>query len=264
MYYQHITNAPGTAGNFAHRLGDAVPGMGGFNLEFLNSDHHIGTLRVGGMHSGSAGHQSYLLAFGDRDSGISGRETDPTRMTAKYFGLRATTLTVAGTANRRASTLAPIPRLAADELLVLRGFEMHTLEGNHNIRGVGVRHLRWRNAISVTFSDDSPDDDGFTFVIHYLVLLHASRTGRRRNPHFEGPFQQYFRFTESARIRKTHRGVAMLSGFTFRFADNDHHLRKIAIDLEPLDDFDVTFTDDERDNPVDGFIEYVLAIPYIR
>ena len=55
----------------------------------------------------------------------------------------------------------------------------------------------------------------------------------------------------------------MLSGFTFRFADNDHHLRKIAVDLEPLDSFDVTFTDDERDNPVDGFIEYVLAKPYI-
>jgi hypothetical protein len=75
--------------------------------------------------------------------------------------------------------------------------------------------------------------------------------------------QQRFRFTESARIRKSVPGVAMLSGFTFRFADNDHHLRKIGIDLEPLDSFDVAFTDDERDNPVDGLIEYVLARPYL-
>ena len=243
--------------------------MGGFSLEFLDSDNHVGAMVVGGVSSGPSGlnYEDYRLGLGDRDSG------DPVRMTAKYFSLSVQlrgppprprpTFSVTGRADGRGSALAGIPRLAADELLVLRGFAIQTLRGNHHLRAVGVRHLRERNAISVTFADDSPEDDGFAFSVHYLVVLHASRTGRTRNPYFEGPFQQRFRFTESANVRKSEPGVAMLSGFTFRFADNDHHLRKIAIDPEPLDSFGVTFTDDERDHAVDGFLEYVLAIPYI-
>ena len=49
------------------------------------------------------------------------------------------------------------------------------------------------------------------------------------------------------------------AGFNFRFEDRDHHLRKIAVDLEPDRRIDVTFTDDERSHAVDCFIEYVTA-----
>jgi len=267
MTYQLVTNAPGTSALFNHRL-DNEPGLGGFSLEFLNSDHHVGSLRVGGVTSDRegrvAGWRDFLLGFNDHDAGISGSESDPVRMTAKYFRMGPLpTFTVSGTGTASGSGLARIPRLRSDEIVVLRGFEIAARGDNHHIRSVGVRYLRWRDAFSVNFNDDSPADDSFSFSIHYFVLIHASRTGRRRNPHFEGPVQQTFRFTESTTMLKRLPGVALLSGFSFRFRDSDHHLRKIAVDLEPVDSLSVTFTDDDRNHPVDCFVEYVLARPYI-
>ena len=102
MAYQIVTNAPGTGGLFNHRLAEYEPGMGGFSLEFLNSDHHVGSLRVGGVPHDGMGRVSswrdYLLGFNDHDAGISGRETDPVRMTAKYRQLAALpTFTTSGT-----------------------------------------------------------------------------------------------------------------------------------------------------------------------
>jgi len=77
--------------------------------------------------------------------------------------------------------------------------------------------------------------------------------------YFTGPYSETFEFTKSSRINKHIRGFRLLSGFDFRFNDHDHHIRKIAIDPVSDEQFAVTFTDDERDNAVSGWIEYIIV-----
>ena len=98
----------------------------------------------------------------------------------------------------------------------------------------------------------------------YSVVIHVDRTGTTTSRYFEGPFSQDLNFTNTAPVAKVFPGLSILSGFDFQFDDSDHHLRKIAIDPSSLETFQITFTDDERDNAVTSFIEYITVQHTLR
>ena len=261
MYYTRLENTGGSV-PYIFDVEGVAPAMGGFSLEFNNSDNHIGGLTVGGVTyngEGTASYQAYLFRFGDQDGG------DPYNLSAKYIDLGAEpTLTARGRGVTGGAMRAAIPPLGENDLFVLRGFDISAPRGrNHHIRTVGVRFDYRTNTISVTFRDDSPSDDRFSFEVHYFVVPHVNATGPRHNPHFEGPFTETFSFINSTTEAKSNPGIALLAGFEFSYDDHDHHLKKIAIDLEPNDQIRATFTDDERDNSVSASIDYVLVKPFI-
>ena len=259
--YRTITYR-GDAGLYINRSETGlIPALGGFNLEFTNSDHHINTMIVGSVASDGTTHDydSYLLGFSDNDHASVLGSADPTNMWAKYFSIGAgPTFSASGSGRGNATVRVSTVRIDADHLLLLRGFLIQAAAGsNHNLRRVAIRHHRARGAILVSFHDDSAGDDEFSYNVLYTVVRLANTSGRRADYYFTGPYAESFEFTESAGVNKRIPGFSLLSGFDFRFNDHDHHIRKISIDPISEAQFGVTFTDDERDNAVSGWIEYV-------
>lgn len=241
------------------------PVLAAFDFQFLNGDHHIKSILVGGKTSGEGGEtpDSYLFGWGDEDYGISGRADDRAAYKIIYYAIRPPHLfssserSISGTSTNRLNNIVSIPRLAADEIFVLRGFEFWGAAGrsNHHLRSIEVRYDTGMNAIRVNFIDNSPQDDQYGFTIRYFVL--------KRNCGgswlcLKGIFTDSFVFTNTVRRPKSHQGNALLSGFKFRFMDNDHHIRRIAIDVEPRAELMVAFTDSENNHRVEVDIDYVI------
>jgi hypothetical protein len=252
----------GTSGLYINRseIG-LIPGLAGFNLEFTNSDHHINSLIVGSVASDgtTSDYDSYLLGFSDNDHASLLGDADPTNMWAKYFSIGAgPTFSARGAGIGNQTIAVPTVATGADDILVLRGFAIRAASGsNHNLRRLAIRHNSAGNSLSVSFHDDSASDDEFTFSVLYTIVRRANTSGIRADYYFTGPFAQDFEFTNTAMVNKDLPGFSLLSGFDFRFNDSDHHIRKVAIDPISNEQYNVTFTDDERDNPVSGWIEYV-------
>jgi hypothetical protein len=245
-----------------------IPGLGGFCLEFSNTDHHVNSLIVGGVTSDGTlrDFDSYLLGFSDNDHASLLGTSDPVDLWAKVYPVGpGPTFVASGSGTGSGEVSVPVTAFADDDLFYLRGFSFlarnHT---NHHIRRIAIRHDKATSMIRVVLHDDSPDDDEFRFSVLFSSVLHANRTGRTASRYFEGPFHQSLDFTNTARVNKVMPGLSILSGFDFRFDDNDHHLRKVAIDPVSLEQFAVTFTDDERDNRVSGALEYITLQHTLR
>lgn len=118
-----------------------------------------------------------------------------------------------------------------------------------------MRYNQITSAIRVNFLDNSPDDDEYDFLVRYFVLK-RNCTGRWLC--LRGIYTDSFIFSNTTNYRKTHPGKALLAGFKFHFMDNDHHIRRIAIDVEPGDEITVAFTDSENNHRVRADIDYVI------
>ncbi|MCB1863912.1 MAG: hypothetical protein KDG50_00650 [Chromatiales bacterium] len=266
MIYQMVSHSG--AGLFATRMPAGIfSALGGFDLRFTNSDHHVNQMIVGGVTSGRSleDYDSYLIGLSDGDSNDPLGSGDPISAWAKWVNLGARpTFAASGRSNGRGRATVRIPELNDDELFVLRGFSIMGARGrNHHLRQLGVRHLRRSHSIEVSFADDSAGDDSFSFSVLYTVVQHARLTGTRITPHFFGPFSTTFVFTEQTTTPKPVRGFSLLSGFHFEFDDHDHQFRRITIDPVSHTAFEVWFTDDERDNRVSASLDYVLMMGYI-
>jgi len=195
---------------------------------------------VGGKTSGAYGvaPDSYLFGWGDEDYGISGRSGDRAEYKIIYYTIGSPHLfssserSIRGTSTNRLNNIVSIPRLTEDEIFVLRGFEFWGAAGrsNHHLRSMEVRYDMGISAVRVNFIDNSPQDDQYGFLIRYFVL---KRNCNSRWLCLKSIFTDSFVFTNTVRRAKSHPGNALLSGFNFRFLDNDHHIRRIAIDVEP-------------------------------
>jgi len=100
-------------------------------------------------------------------------------------------------------------------------------------------------------------DHGYPGALVVTGVQRDNTSGIRADYYFTGPYAQDFEFTDTALINKDLPEFSLLSGFDFRFNQGDHHIRTVAVDPISWDQYNVTFTDDERDNPVSGWIEYV-------
>lgn len=108
--------------------------------------------------------------------------------------------------------------------------------GNHHIRELGIQYDPESSSVEVTFANNSPRDDNFRFDVFYFFAPTQS------NVHFcRGPYSQEFRFIRDVHLRKISPGYSLLSGFHFRFEDDDHHFRRIAIDPMSRERFFVSF-----------------------
>lgn len=241
-----------------------VPLLGGFNLEFTNSDHKIHSIIVGHVtSSGEAGqnYDTYLLEFVDADAGTPAGNRDPVNLWAKILPLDpGLTFSVSGVSSGSERVTVPVAPINEDHLFLLRGFLIQTRgETNHNLRRLAIRHDKSSNTVSCIFRDDSPNDDGFAFHLLYSVVPKANTGPERAEFYFTGPYQCETEFIESTLVNKPRPGFSVLSGFDFEFQDSDHHIRKISIDPISDQQFSLTFTDDERDNPVSAWIEYAVV-----
>lgn len=237
------------------------PALTTFECRFLGSDHHVRSLRVGGMVEDS----QFLLMLTDHDYGVSGGEHDRVHLKARYFYVSPCYLssdgvqTISGTSRNRSENRIPLSRPHENDLFVLRGFEFEGLpERNHHLRQITVRYNYSDDELLINFIDDSPQDDTYVFIIHYMFLKSSCEIPT--NYSFEGPNTLAFNFTNSARRIIPDKGRALLGGFSFRFLDGDHHLKNITIDLYPRDQINVTFTDNERTHPVEAIIDYIKVI----
>lgn len=254
----------GSAALVSTLLDRDIPVLTAFDFQFLNGDHHIKSFLVGGKTYGEDGEtpDSYIFGWGDEDYGISGRADDRAAYKIIYYAIRPPHLfssserSISGTSTNRLNNIVSIPRLAEDEIFVLRGFEFWGALGrsNHHLRSIEVRYDMSMSAIRVNFIDNSPQDDQYGFTIRYFVLKRNCISGRLC---LKGIFTDSFVFTNTVRRTKSHQGNALLSGFKFRFLDNDHHIRRIAIDVEPRAELMVAFTDSENNHRVEADIDYV-------
>lgn len=249
----------GTDALYHETIGEDTPALTAFDLTYLNGDHHVQTLMAGGKTGDS---NSFLLGLGDGDNGILGNERDPVDLKAIYYAISAPHLTpgsersISGSSSNRQNSNVAIPRLAEDEIFVLRGFEFQGTPGrNHHLRKVGVRYNSIRGEIRIDFVDNSPQDDRYTYTIRYFVL---KRWCDRNWLCLRGIYSQTFEFINSASILKTNRGNALLAGFNFEFMDDDHHLRRIAVNVQPMNEIAVAFTDSEANHRVKASIDYVV------
>lgn len=249
----------GTDALFLDLTGTDIPALAAFDLAYLNGDHHVQTLIAGGK---TGEPSSFLLGLGDGDNGLLGNQRDPVELKAVYYPINPPHLTrtsersISGTSSNRQNSIVSIPRLAADEVFVLRGFEFQGTPGrNHHLRKVGVRYHSIRSEIRVDFVDDSPQDDRYAYIIRYFIL---KRGDHPRGLNLRGVYSQSFEFTDSARIPKTNRGNALLAGFNFEFKDGDHHLRRIAVDVQPTNEIGVVFTDSQTNHGVKASVDYVV------
>ena len=249
----------GTDALFLALTGTDIPALAAFDLAYLNGDHHVQTLIAGGK---TGEPSSFLLGLGDGDNGVLGNQRDPVDLKAVYYPISPPHLTrssernISGSSSNRQNSIVTIPRLASDEIFVLRGFEFQGMPGrNHHLRKVGVRYHATRSEIRIDFLDDSPQDDTYSYIIRYFIL---KRGIDPRGLYLRGIYSQTFDFTGSARVPKTRRGNALLAGFNFEFRDGDHHLRRIAVDVQPLNEIVVAFTDSQANHRVKASIDYVI------
>lgn len=265
----------GIRAGFVDVVEDQLPGLVGFDHQFDEGDHHLAEFAAGGMTSGDSGfdERSYLLMFGDQDYGPIGVEGgDPRSMWADYYDLSGVgpdfaigrALAVAGERRGSGELLLPIPPLMDDETVFLRGFNLFNAFGtsNHHIRAMGIRFDTANHAWRVTFRDNSPSDDAFSADVFYFRV-------KREAP---GMPADSLRFSEIRTVSREFRGSTtlpkggiqghtLLAGFHFEFSENDHHIRKIAVDLRDIRRVGMTFKDNDTPR-VRGTVDYVELSGY--
>lgn len=241
-----------------------VPLMGGFNLEFSNSDHKLDSLIVGdttGSDPSGTNYRSYLLQLTDGDAGTPVGGGDSVNLWAKVLNVNpGLTYSVSASGDASGQAVVPVSPVDEDHIFVLRGFAIRTPIGdsNHNLRRLAIRHDRDLNTVTCIFRDDSPNDDDFSFILRYSIVLNRTRRPAEAEQYFTGPYEVSSDFVETTEVSKPVAGISVLSGFDFQFKDSDHHLRQICIDPVSKEKFKLTFTDDERDNPVSAWVEYAI------
>lgn len=252
---------------FNANVGDGIPALSRFDARFTNGDHHLKRLIIGGKTSDGRGihdENSFLLQLSDLDDGAWGEGSDTVDIRIGYVNFGDSpylegggSFSVSGRGRRRHDVSVAVPEISSDEVIVLRGFQFSGLtSSNHHIRTVQVRYFTDPSEFIVRFRDDSPDDDEYAFTVHYLVL--KTKKEERYNFWLDGIHTQRVEFVKEATVRKEVPGMALLSGFSFQFLDGDHHIRRIAVNVEDRDSIFVCFTDDERDNPVLGFVDFTV------
>lgn len=260
---------------FVTTLDGQVPGLVGFDHQFDDSDHHLAQFAAGGMTSGASGfdEQSYLLMFGDQDFGPLGTEGgDPRSIWADYRDLSTLdagfaanrVLTASGRRRGSGELTLPIPPVGADETVFLRGFNLFNSfgESNHHIRAIGVRFDAAANAWRVTFRDDSPSDDSFNASVFYFKVKRIAPEVPSDSLRFSEIRSLSGEFRGSVSLRKNAvQGYTFLAGFHFEFLDSDHHIRKIAVDLQDIRQVAMTFKDNGTPRVL-GTVDYVELSGY--
>jgi len=247
---------------------DHVPGLVGFNLEFLNSDHHVSRMRVGDFaySEEGRGEQSYLIGFSDRDNqwGI-----DQTRIRCTYYDLgvhgfeTTDALIVTGTGRDNGRLFIPIPDLSQNETVFLRGFSFSATQNtNHHIRALGVRFDKDNRRFIVDFRDDSPNDDAFSARVLYFKVPEAPPGYNGNDLVFHASLNISSRFRKTNDIpKRAVQGITLLTGFYFEFEDSDHHIEKISINLQDLHRIQLAFHDN-GDPPVYAEVQYTEYSSY--
>jgi hypothetical protein len=232
-------------------------GLAGFSLRYTNNDHKIRFISAGGTNANRAMRRhDYTLGLYDQSEILDSE--DIFRAWSKYLDLGPIQEEfVMGTFERRGTVTLSIPPIGEEDSFVLRGFSItKTGSHDHNIRKIGVRLNSARNGIVVTFQDNSPDDDGFEVKVVYGRVVSA-RASYNMATQFIGPYTSEQTFTVSTSIPKENEGLTLLTGLYFEFLDTDHFIREIKIDPQNDEKFDVTFTDNEEDNPVKVILDYI-------
>lgn len=233
---------------------EVFPGLSGFHLEFMNSDHHIHDIRVGERTADN----SFRVGFGDGDG------ADPQRLWAMYKNLQ-----VSGIHHVNGESLAPnnhqvsmpMPPVPPDHLVVLSGFSLRMPERkNNHVKWFSIApDIRGREAsMQVIFMDNDRRGDSFRCDVWFAYVPHARIAATTDRHRFFGYHSDGFDFTAETTREKERPGDALLSGFSFEFFNGDHHLRKISIDPSNRNSFALAFTDDERVNKVRARLDYVI------
>jgi hypothetical protein len=237
--------------------GFSFVGLSGFRLRFSDNDHKIKFISVGGTTAeDTMPHHDYTLGLYDHS--VIDDSEDVFEGWSKVLDLGTLTEEfVKGTFESRGTVSLRIPPIQSGESFILRGFSItQTRENDHNLRKIAVRLNASRNAIVVTFEDNSPRDDGFECKVVFGRVINTSQ-GYNMRTQFSEPFTIEKTFTKSTSIAKELSGKTLLTGFSFEFLDTDHFIREIKIDPEDNDKFEVVFTDNEEDNPVKVILDYV-------
>ena len=266
MFYDYYF-VVGYAYEHSIELDDATPALCAFRAKFFEKDHHLKNLVVAGrprLSDSTVDPNRLVFSLSDANSDLEEDREDTNEIGIHYAnffdspyleggGFR----TVRGTGNGRNMLSVPIPPPGPDHLVVLSGFEFRGKpETDHHIREIQIRYIPSTNSFRVRYRDNSPDDDSYTVDIHYLLL--------RKELDYEANFvlkdahTQSINFTKEATVIKEVPGRGLLSGFSFRFKDDDHHIRCMEVNVKERDEIFVCFSDDEEDNPVEAIIDYVI------
>ncbi|NNF33025.1 MAG: hypothetical protein HKN68_02900, partial [Saprospiraceae bacterium] len=196
--------------------------------------------------------------LGMHDKSMIDDQRDEISAWTKYIDLGEDQVTLQAVGSFRGQGIGfiSIPEIEDEDLFILRGFAIGKNTGHdHNIRKIGVRYFPGRSVIEAYFADDSPGDDEWSCAVFYTVVRNTSSLNTRER--ILGPFTTRASFTETTRVPKEFPSMTILSGFSFEYLNNDHFIRQIMIDPGPEDEFEVIFTDNERDNPVEVVIDYI-------
>jgi hypothetical protein len=233
------------------------PGLAGFNMKFQNSDHKIKHISFGGTSAVEA-MDRHNFTLGMYDHSMIDEREDVADIWAKFIDLGPIEEEFSmGRFEKRGKVILPINPIGPEESFILRGFSLtQTGDYDHNIRRIGLRLRPSGDAVEVTFEDNSPDDDGFEVKLVYGRVINADAS-YNMTTQFVGPFTIQKDFTVSTKLDKPYAKPSLLTGFLFEFLDTDHFIREIMIDPISDEQFEVRFTDDEKDNPARVTLDYI-------
>lgn len=183
------------------------------------SDGHIGRIVISPRESPREGLTSYLIEFADND------RSETSRTEFKFVDLAS----LGDLANREsvgqgglqgtATVNARSPR--PDQTALLAGFSFtRDGGGDHHMREIAI--IPSAGSYSVAFRDDSPNDDTYSAVINPVFVPNANIVSR----HSER-FEDVIGSLDVPREP----GQAALRGFSFKYLNSDHHIRKLEVKL---------------------------------
>lgn len=231
----NISNAHGaTSGSL--NVGAATPLLNKFSFQFLNGDHHIKEVKA------LRGNNTVDINFQDNNG------DDPYEFSAEYeLRNNLPIYSVKGWGSKGTTTRTLASKPSSDHVFAIVGFRFK-FSSDHHIRKIGAHESN--GTITVVYEDKNWDDS-YDWEIQYTYLppeyVHSENTVREDNGggydshHKDVPFN----------------GSKILSGFYFSWAgSNDHHLYKLAVDLNKSR-VNVKYTDDGEDEWFSWFVNYV-------
>ncbi len=234
---------------------EEMPALQAFLYRFPDGDKHIAsfTLEMRRINDDvppridpDGRHGEYIFGLRDKDAGerIFGRLS-----WVDVFDVASVTSTSWGRGLVGRQALSIDPPIDPDHVFVLAGFSFSERESDHHIRSIGIFPPESGGAqLEIEFQDNSPQDDNYSAA----VMFHRIPRNRVRVP---SPVVFTNVAGESSQPREP--GVALLTGFSFRFLDDDHHLKEFGVDLSD-NNVRVTFRDNDPDRRFRAEVHYVI------
>jgi len=222
-----------------------VPGLNSFDFDYIGGDHHIDVIEI------ELSENLVSVAFDDNNN------DDPYtwEVEAMPLPLGTTYGSVQGSDDGGCALSQP---LVGDGVFVLTGFKVNYSKSDHHIGKFSIEFIEQggNTFAKVCYHDKNLDDD-FTYRVDYAAVPAASVIETGSTPSKTG------NGVETISLGFDGVGVPLIRGFSFDFGTpgNDHHLKRVSVDISLYGDFTVAYHDHNLDDLYEWFVDYAIIGP---